>query len=616
MSAAPHTSILAFALLFALAARAPAQSPSVKEGAEPARPAAGGETEEAEESVPEKSVVRGRAVFDDTGRPARRARVTLIEQRGAVGAGATRFALTDAAGQFELKGVRAGRYLVAVFAPGALLPHAFAADDDPQPAFDYAPLRRYFDEVVVDGLTDAQVSVRARRGGAVSGHVTYAEGDPAVSASVSLFRRKGGVLARVGAAEQADDRGVFRFTGLPPGEYFVGAAETIQHGTAGEQETGLYVGSGGSDLVTTYYPGAAAAGGATPLRVELGQEKSDVNFALAERELRAVSGVLRSRRGVAVPGAQVVIRPKGTLGASPYAAALSATTTDEQGRWQLREIPDGDYQITAQAQPDVPADEVFGPAPRPPKTPREAAEDEADGEGERPSIGRYVTKTAELKLNGRDVDDLVIELEEGARVLGTIAVEGGKAAPAYVVVTAQSAAGGDAEAGGYWQGQFAVGGLARGEYRLGVNAGGEEEYYVKSITLGGRDLLREPLRVEDGQIVRGVRVVLGVGSGVIKGRVVAGAGGALPPTAYVFAVPADSARWRGGADSPPTESEYGGRFSLDAPPGDYLVFALAPARAASALTEAEIRSLAPRAVRVTLRAGQTVTVEIVLDEEK
>src|ERR1051325_9139011 len=78
-----------------------------------------------EEAAAGNSTVRGRAVFEETGRPVRRAHVMLVLEHSTPGAGVSAQGLTNARGEFEFKDVRAGHYFVAVLAPGVLTPFSF-----------------------------------------------------------------------------------------------------------------------------------------------------------------------------------------------------------------------------------------------------------------------------------------------------------------------------------------------------------------------------------------------------------------------------------------------------------------------------------------------------------
>ncbi len=104
--------------------------------------------------------------------------------------------------------------------------------------------RKYFDLIEVDGREDSNVTVHARRGASIAGRVSYADGDPAVNVNVSLMRRSadgrvqkyltGANIASL-AGLRTDDRGMFRLTGLPPGEYLIGVNESVNHGAEGAE---------------------------------------------------------------------------------------------------------------------------------------------------------------------------------------------------------------------------------------------------------------------------------------------------------------------------------------------------------------------------------------------
>ncbi|MCA1629765.1 MAG: carboxypeptidase-like regulatory domain-containing protein [Acidobacteria bacterium] len=613
--------LLAAVVCFSTVARhARGQEPRIRVGEK--IPVEAQQSDEAEvEAEPSKSTVRGRAVFEGTGRPARRARVMLLEERAAPNAGTSSTGLTNARGEFEVRRVKAGRYLVAVAAPGALTPYSFITPGESTSATpDFAEARKYFDEVVVDGVGDAEVSVKARRGGAISGRVTYEDGAPAVSATVVLYRRKAGQFVRMAAAGQADDRGVYRFTSLAPGEYCVGVSEPVVHGGEGTDEAlakanAVAYGGGGS-LISTFYPAATTLGASTPLRVEAGQERDGVDIAVIERELHTLSGVVRARTGnKPVAGAHVNISAKDAPpGVAGYAAVLPDAKTDEHGRWFLKEIPDGDYVITIDPSADMDATEVLTPAqPRARKPDRlHGVEIEVEEEPVyRAPLQRYPSKRQELKVAGQDVDNFDIVLGDGAFVTGTLSVEGGKPLPSYAGVSTVKV-GGDEESkeGMYWQGQFAVGGLSAGRHYISVTANGEEgEYYVKSMTYNGTDLTREPLRVEDGATLRGVRIVLSSGTATLKGSVVTAGERAPAGDAHVAIVSADAAKWRLPGSQRHEFAELSGKFVLDLPPGDYLIFAFPPGKPDS-LTEDELKSYAQRAQRVSLRPGQIASVEL------
>ena len=113
-----------------------------------------------------------------------------------------------------------------------------------------------------------------------------------------------GANAAALAGLRTDDRGIFRLTGLPPGEYLIAVNESVNHGAEGAD-----VGSTGDDipgslrgmftpqLLMTFYPSATSLKEAGVVKVEVGDERADVDITIPERDLRAIAGVVRARRG-------------------------------------------------------------------------------------------------------------------------------------------------------------------------------------------------------------------------------------------------------------------------------------------------------------------------------
>ena len=600
-----------------------------------AEPAAG--EGEGEKGPPSNSVVRGRAVYEETGRPVRRARVQLYSEAGAMhGGGAS--ALTGAAGEFEFKGVAAGRYLIAVIVTGALTPANFTpyASYGSGPV-DFQKARQHFQEINVDGVGEVEVSLRARRGAAVSGRVTYENGDPAVGVAVTVTAKADEKSPPSWAAgrerhvtEEADDRGVYRFTGLPPGEYVVSVSEPVAHGDNPRIDIGPV--SGGA-LFETFYPSTTKRGEAVAVSAGAGEEKAGIDIVVVERGSHKLSGTVVARKGGApVANARVTVLAKDSpLANSPYASYLEHnpdTTTDEAGRFSLREIPDGEYVIHVSPAPDVSAAEVFGPAPaRRKKT--QAVEDGVApdgglGEEYRPPLQRYAAKMHEVKMAGRDLEGVSIELGGGGRITGTITLEGGKEFPGHMPIFAVTLDASGAEARHYkaavtWRDQFAAGGVMPGKAYLYTYVSDRDEgYYVKSIMADGKDLTREFLQIEEGAEIRGVRIVVAEGVGKLEGRVAAAGRDKSPAGgAELMLVAADSARWAHPGSRLYGRSKWDGTFEMSAPPGDYFVFLLPEKDTNRTLTEADIRAhTAADAKRVTLRAKQTAKIELTVPEEK
>ena len=641
--------LLPAAALFALACAllAPAEAGGTRRTRSRAQDDRVKQIEQSDE--PDDSVVRGRAVYDDTSRPVRRARVMLITEGGA-GRGEYA-ALTDGRGDFVVRGVRAGSYYAFVDVPGALSPVGFVSIEEMRAAPgtpDLGEGRRFFDLVEVDGKQDVNVTVHARRGASISGRVSYADGDPAVNVGVSLMRRTAdgrvrkyltGATASALAGLRTDDRGMFRLTGLPPGEYLVGVNESVNHGAEGNTNSasddlaGMFRGMFTPQLLMTFYPSATSAKEAGVVKVAAGDERADVDITIPERDLRTIAGVVRSRRGgrpVARARVSITRRNDPLASGGPLADYYesveygpNSTTTDAEGRWQLREIPDGPYTI------NVKPPEEYEEAPAVVASNMNSTDANANNanvavvmntngvvEYSPPRRKRsYAPTRRDLEVSG-DVSELVVEVADGARVTGTVTVEGGTA-PRYghvsLVRIGEGAAAADYAAtysGSVDGGRFAVEGMPPGRFALQSSiGGGGGAAYLKSITWNGKDLMREPLELGEGASAEGVRVVYARNPATLHVSVRGAAGKRPPGDIIVSLVPADISAWS--PHSMPSFCAAGdtGMCPITAAPGEYRVVAMRRPSSPNAY-EQEVRRRAAAAPRVTLREGQTSRVEV------
>ncbi|HEX7177808.1 MAG TPA: carboxypeptidase regulatory-like domain-containing protein [Pyrinomonadaceae bacterium] len=576
------------AFVLAPAARALSSSSCVAARGGGAQEAAPQKQREADARAGERahSIVRGRVVYDDTNRPVRRAQVHIFDPNLRSNR-APRMVWTNARGEFVVRNLPAGSYYVVVKAPGVALGF-----------FDGPAAQREQDATTatIDGTNNTEVRVRIKRGGAISGKITYADGEPAAGATLSLRRKKDAQLLPVylsggyGHSVSVDDRGLYRIAGIPPGEYVVGAAEQKMSVSETDEDGGRR--GYQTALSVTFYPGALSPQQATTVTVEAGQEVEDIDITLVERNTHAVSGAV-VERGTQRPvhGAEVSLTSKDDSGVREPSNAPT-TQTDEQGRWSLEEVQEGGYTLTVVPQYDyrsrVEAGAAAGPVPRP----------------------KFVARRQELQVAGGDIAGLVVEVSAGARVSGRVAVEGGKPLPPDVWVYMEPAQRGEsplalhqAQAGP--DGTFTIEGLSAGDYHLTVRAPREGAFYAKSITAaGGADLLSAPLGVEEGAAVRGVRVVLSPDVATLTGRVLSTQGAPLRGAVLVL-LSADPTRRRLHTARLHATTSADGGFRVSGAPGEYVVLVFRPEQLTREPGEAAVEARAASAPRVTLAPGES-----------
>lgn len=592
---------LCLALLVPAFARVSAQDGAPTQRADPA----------VSPTPPANSVIRGRAVFDETNRPVRRASVHLLVS-GTFGA-QQRVVLTDVNGQFRIEGVGAGSYFIFVESPGVLTPISFAQYGGFTDYLDN--LFKYFTQVDVDGKGEKEVEVRAHLGGAIGGRVVYSDGTPAPGVHVSVIPRSDARDAPTPmhmsrTPVPTDERGRYRISGLPPGEYLVAASELIAHSP---QLAATVI---TSTLVQTYHPSEMKAAKAEAVSISVGDEREDVDITIADRETHSIAGVVRGRHdGLPVAGAMVAFAGKENAGEMtnylPY-AYVNTTRTDAEGHWRFNEMPDGEYTINV----------------TPPEERTEEDEDEGEDEDEQqqqptrpkpkptPPKKNYAPGRLSVSVAGSDVSDLVVTLGQAARIAGTMSVEGGRPLPEYRFIYARPVGKSQTEmiAADTGDAGFKFEGLAPGKYVLevytdlpgvlaAVPASETSDLYVKAVTWRGLDLMRAPLELREGESVEGVSIVFAPGRASLRLRAYAAGPEKSPARGlYVILMPTDRAQ-RYKSDLPRCLTDKDGACLLGGPPGEYALLYSRVVRDLDPSDEAALERRIANAPRITLRPG-------------
>lgn len=544
------------------------------------------------------STLRGRAVYDDTGRPLRRVRVMLLAvERRSDGGIRQRMAVTDSRGEFSIKNVEAGKYSVFVDAPGVIRQSPFGGDSQDEAT-----------TVSVDGTSNAEVQVRARRGGSITGKVTYPDGDPAVSAIVTILLKKGKQFVPYytggyyGGAVMTDDRGIYRIFGLPPGEYVVGVGEMSQR-VEEREDGGVGFNSGYGTLSATFYPSVTNKTSATAVAVEAGQETSNINITLAERGLHKVSGTIRARSdGQIVTSAIVAIVNKQDLNNGMIGS--QTVNVDAQGRWYFDEVPDGDYTLTINPVQD--------------ESPEARARAAAAGS----RVRGFVEKRMEVSVSGADITGLTIEVSSGARISGTIVVEGGKPLPPNVIIFTKDASAQEgvfgnssgAQAQMKKDGTFTLESVPEGTLSVLASVPPGGKYFTKAVTASGADLLRDPLTVEDQAEIKDVRITISPDIAQLTGRVLSAEDGKPLPGVGVMLIPADPDMMRIFGVRAYGGTNRDGAFTVSGAPGEYL--AIIWRQTDGAYNAETIKARSQNAPRVTLQPNERKTMDLLIPAEK
>lgn len=263
------------------------------------------------------------------------------------------------------------------------------------------------------------------------------------------------------------------------------------------------------------------------------------SIAPAQVQTGTITGQVRDKQGkpaagVRVAAAEITEQPNG-------GSLVSLDLTDESGMYRLENVPPGQYRIVAGAvaQPTYyPGTEDIANSRIVPVTAASAVEGL-----DFPLVAPLGVQTSSAAISAGDLLRLF-----GTRleIPGQFVMDDGNPLPnvlSAVMVSAASVSNPTATgvgAGVFPNGSFKLG-LVAGDYLISVFVRGEshiDDYYVKAMTYGSRDLLNSPLSV--AVIVGGgIRITLARGVPV-SGRVLTQAG--QPANVTVYLVPRLSQR--------------------------------------------------------------------------
>jgi hypothetical protein len=488
-------------------------------------------------------VIRGRVVAADTGSAIRRANVSLMPiavpppspPTGSTPPGATasvtlmngapmqmgnavgsrpRTATTDSQGAFEFTGLPAGTYRLSA-SPGqysaAYLGISYGGKRPNGPGMpDFGqPIE------LANGQTFDKAIIGLPRGGVITGRVTDDNGDALARVQVyTLLYPPGSPRGqRTGAGSQTDDLGQFRIFGLIPGDYVI-VAEVFRP-TYVQPNAPLETEEDKIGFVTTYYPGTADEGAAQRVRARTGGETAGIEMRMASGRLFRISGTVIDSQG------RPSIRTNGSLMRRQLNAMNNfGFSTDEQGRFQMRNVPPGNYRLMVRAA-NMPI-----------------------GDGSRPVNDSLEMANVSLSVNA-DLENISVVTSPGATITGQIVFEEGspQPMPQQMRVNAQVA---DPEGNmGMNNPQpalvtpdlaFTMKGMM-GEFVLRAGTQGQ---YLKAVMMGAEDIIDTPREFKNGDKVT---LVLTARASTLEGTVTDAQGKPSTDAGIIF-FSEDKASWR------------------------------------------------------------------------
>jgi uncharacterized protein (DUF2141 family) len=601
--------------------------------------------------------IAGVVTMDDpSAQPMRRTRVIARLSDGRV----ERQGTTDDAGKFSITGLPPGTYTLNASKPAYLAAYYGSKRPGRGPG---VPI------VLAAGQAFANVSLKMAKGGVVSGTIRDDYGLPIASANVRLmqFRTVNGERTLSGQqSAMTDDRGNYRIFGLTPATYVVSvtAPATLgqneirqlsnndlqtamldlqrpaQPSAATSSETTAGTGGRGGQpparpvgrtvgFAPVYYPGTLIQSEATPLSVTAGQELTGIDLPVRLVPTARIEGSVIGADGR--PAANTSLNLVASEVGQTAVVSPKFVNSNAEGKFTFTNVAPGRYTLSARGGAmtgairfsgggdfvmAVPAPVVgavpagaLPPPPPPPPPPLAASTHYA---------------TADLEVNGENIADLTLTLQEAMTITGRVVFAGKTmSAPANLARTRLSLF--PAVSGGVVigvpdaivdaTGAFKITNVAPGRYRLSASipgatttggGGAASGWALRSAVVDGRDVLDSPFEIRAGQSLQNMVVTFIDTPTEISGKLMDAAGKPMPGFAIVV-FSTDRSTWSAGSRriSPPIQVATDGRYKATGlPPGEYFLAAITDYEQGDLGDVTFLDQIAAVAIKVTLGEGE------------
>ena len=328
------------------------------------------------------AVITGRVIATD-GTPLPRARVMARSDELRVG----RIARTDESGRYEIRDLQAGRYTVTATRSGFIT----LSYGQRRPRERGTPIE------LATGSRLSRIDFALPPGSVITGRVLDETGEPLVGATVTALQytyRRGARTLTSEGGDRTDDRGAYRIFGLMPGEYYI-RAEVEERGGRGRRGFDIEVQDEPLtfDYAPGYYPGGPTPSSSGQLHLEVGQELTNIDFAVQLVASVKVEGFVNG--------------PDGRPADDGRLALVNDDGTGIQNGTRTRIAPDGSFSLSRVV----------------PGRYRLVASGRATGSSDR------LSAILPLTVGGADLENLVVRLSRGPDITGQVVVEGSAPLP-------------------------------------------------------------------------------------------------------------------------------------------------------------------------------------------
>jgi uncharacterized protein (DUF2141 family) len=458
----------------------------------------------------------------------------------------------------------------------------------------------------------ARVVIRMPRGAVITGALLDNTGQPAVGATVRAMRyamingeRR---LDVNGSSAIADDRGLYRIYGLPPGDYIVGASWRPSYLAKDASELRLTTERDVRDalqpspssaaslanrtvaLASTFYPGSTNSRQAALITIGAGQERSGIDFTLQIVPTARVEGTVTWPGGEAPPGAVVSLMATEQVAfpGAPFDGYRSSGIRPD-GTFAFSDVAPGQYALFARARG-------------------------ADAA----STAQVMWASTDVLVDGDDVAGLNLMLAPGLTVTGQLRFESTTLRPPadlktvrvtlLPVQTGSVATLSPTTTSADAKGRFTLAGVTPGRYRMAVSfpgLGTPRGWAVRSALFGDIDALDTPLTVTPATIATTALVTFTDRIARLTGTLQNATGTAAPGYTIIL-FPSSSSQWM-----PQSRRIQSARPAVDGtfsftnlPPGDYYVAAVDDVEPGAWFDPSFLQQLVPSSMKVTIAEGE------------
>jgi protocatechuate 3,4-dioxygenase beta subunit len=394
---------------------------------------------------------------------------------------------TDEEGRYQFKGVAPGSYDVFPAAPALVLPKQGRYGQ---------PGKTVMVEV---GEATEGVDFALTEGGVITGRVTDADGRPVVEEAVSLNKttEQGNTFQFIPPNYESlitDDRGMYRVYGVPAGRYLVSVG--TRYGSTRGNRREYYK--------ETFHPGITDRAKAVSVEVKDGAETTGVDIIMGRpQKTYAITGRVVNSENRPLPGIEL-----GVVAHSEDGNSITNTRgggrSDDKGAFRIEGALPGHYLIYPL---NDPSSNSFG-------------------------------EPISFDVKNEDVSDLEFKMSRGTTISGVVVVEGVNdhglrdklsqlGVSAHVSLKDPSTALRDRPSDWFassqisGDGSFRVAGLPPGKaliYLRWNSPSAPNEFTILRVERNGQDITNGMV-IGQGEQLTGVRVVIGAGSGAIRGQV-------------------------------------------------------------------------------------------------